>query len=624
MSDEESGDEVRVFGDWEEHWDDASNAYYFVNSSTNETTWERPEGFPEVDEGDVRNTEGEKYVEGDSGDGDYVDAESSEAEEEGEGREEGEEVVWEQHFDDDSELHYYVHPESGSTTWTRPNRFMSAVEDLEDQVGGGEEEQGLPPNWVAVVDDDSGEIFYHNEVTDETSWEFPEGGAERMEAVMEGEEEEDDENEKETAKKRKDSTPGNLSDATAAYVQANAKPKKSKEEKFMELTKKFQGRGNTNSPLPFLTGESSTDSATGGNSPQKEGRGDGGADASSNATSALAQPDGTKKDANSTAVSKAEELLRKSRSPDDSPKKDITDSANPETPTTGSPKESGKESPEPTSSQKKLKRHKSQYLMPEETTEDDKTIADKLQISPDHVANLRYLQRSVAKYVDFLKGETKHPPDLTFQDFKGPSLELTKFSAKGTEYPRRLSMFEQEISRQVRLIEEQSDELATPYLATKTARARVSVQDTPLPHRCYNYHPSSQLRLAQRERDEYSKAMSLHRAPAARDVKKINPKGFHPKSSNDPHEWIKAIGGLVAEKAGDKHVIGLLLDDKKAAICTNKEESVSDTYNKMDEMIGKAIEVSKKQRAEKVRMKESSDNLAKLREVRLDERWQRA
>ena len=151
---------------------------------------------------------------------------------------------------------------------------------------------------------------------------------------------------------------------------------------------------------------------------------------------------------------------------------------------------------------------------------------------------------------------------------------MTKFSAKGTEYPRRLNMFEQELSRQ--------------------------------------------LRIAQRERDEYSKAMSLHMPPSQADMKKMNPKGFHPKNSSDPLQWLKAMRNIVAERASDQHVIGLLLNDKKAAICTNMKESVGDSYEEMNKIVGKAIDSMKTERVEKVKQKESSEALTKLREENLN------
>ena len=74
---------------------------------------------------------------------------------------------------------------------------MSALEDdVENEIdheAGGEQ---LPPGRVAVVDDTSGKTFYHNESTDETSWEVPTG---RMEVVEEGDVEEEEEEEMEKA-----------------------------------------------------------------------------------------------------------------------------------------------------------------------------------------------------------------------------------------------------------------------------------------------------------------------------------------------------------------------------------------------------------------------------------------
>ena len=88
MSDDGAEEEVRVYGDWEEHYDHDTQAYYFVNAASAETTWDRPDGFPEPEDfgeagGGGKADDG--YQEGDSGDGDYIDAESEEEGQEGEG-----------------------------------------------------------------------------------------------------------------------------------------------------------------------------------------------------------------------------------------------------------------------------------------------------------------------------------------------------------------------------------------------------------------------------------------------------------------------------------------------------------------------------------------------------------
>ena len=166
MSDGEDEEfvEARVIGDWEEHWEEDANAYYYVNTETEETTWEAPPEF-QTGEGSDEDTGGDD----DGGDG-PPDSLDGDDEEEGGGE-------WEEHYDDEREEHYYFHTGTQQTVWDKPEDFVEPVALAP-----------LPANWIEI-DDDDGQIYYFNEVSGETSWDRPEP---EVEAV---EEEDDDEGE---------------------------------------------------------------------------------------------------------------------------------------------------------------------------------------------------------------------------------------------------------------------------------------------------------------------------------------------------------------------------------------------------------------------------------------------
>eukprot|EP00804_Cyclotella_cryptica_P001489 CCRYP_003714-RD/>CCRYP_003714-RD protein AED:0.34 eAED:0.34 QI:140/0.66/0.85/1/0.66/0.42/7/1908/789 len=76
---------------------------------------------------------------------------------------------------------------TGETTWDRPvadslggssqmdseNSFNTEYSEEERQQQQTNEKHPLPPDWVALEDPDSGDIYYANEVTGETTWDRP-------------------------------------------------------------------------------------------------------------------------------------------------------------------------------------------------------------------------------------------------------------------------------------------------------------------------------------------------------------------------------------------------------------------------------------------------------------------
>ena len=139
---------------WEEVFDDEGSMYYF-NTVTGETSWELPSPTPQHAQ-----------------DGSGVAANG-----------------WEEAYDDDGNLYFYQ-PATGETAWELPQDPMGSDRDTgtEKAVGGYAMEQqheqhvdeegksmvsGTPPQWTEHIDEHSGEAYYHNPTTGETSWVKP-------------------------------------------------------------------------------------------------------------------------------------------------------------------------------------------------------------------------------------------------------------------------------------------------------------------------------------------------------------------------------------------------------------------------------------------------------------------
>uniref|UniRef100_A0A7M4DWN6 Rho GTPase activating protein 27 n=1 Tax=Crocodylus porosus TaxID=8502 RepID=A0A7M4DWN6_CROPO len=85
---------------------------------------------------------------------------------------------WETHTDTDSGQLFYYNPVTGETTWDSP------FENLEDGVSPATSPSPsltyspMLAEWCQHMDEASGQVFFYNSVTGETSWERPQAGEE--------------------------------------------------------------------------------------------------------------------------------------------------------------------------------------------------------------------------------------------------------------------------------------------------------------------------------------------------------------------------------------------------------------------------------------------------------------
>ena len=181
--------------DWVALEDSDSGDTYYLNQVTMETTWDRP--TREVD--DKSGASGlSNAVSAASQQPSMASQESSVVSRQVSDAPDNEGELppgWEAIFDDATGDTYYAHI-NGDTQWERPESGEDEIEhdqqqalvtlpqSPEDNELSGNHQQspqedgdeGLPEGWYTCVDPDSGDSYYVNEATQETSWDRPGGG----------------------------------------------------------------------------------------------------------------------------------------------------------------------------------------------------------------------------------------------------------------------------------------------------------------------------------------------------------------------------------------------------------------------------------------------------------------
>ena len=160
-------------GEWTELADPDTGAKYWYNALTGETTWDEPAAVKRAAEAAAGAAAGAA-----GNDGDATTA-----------------GPWIEVVDDDSGDVYYVNTETQESSWEKPADFgatparavvvcHSVVRSpklhclcVRCGVGSLSGKAKKNPNapWIEAVDPDSGETYYVNEETEESSWDKPEG-----------------------------------------------------------------------------------------------------------------------------------------------------------------------------------------------------------------------------------------------------------------------------------------------------------------------------------------------------------------------------------------------------------------------------------------------------------------
>jgi hypothetical protein len=147
-------------GDWAEKYDTTHNAAYYVHRRTGETTWERP---AELDSAGTTlsndQTKPSKPAAAAGNAAAALQATPTEAS-----------SRWVEKMDPKSGRPYYVHRDTGETTWINP----AAAGNAPSLVGPISPSMQASSGWVENMEPESGRPYYVHRDTGETTWINPE------------------------------------------------------------------------------------------------------------------------------------------------------------------------------------------------------------------------------------------------------------------------------------------------------------------------------------------------------------------------------------------------------------------------------------------------------------------
>jgi len=601
---EEADGNERHSGPWTEYYDESSGKYYYENSDTGKVQWSMPEEFdPSSDEeergqdggleagreedenvhaGNGAETEGVDY----NGATDFVDVDGDA----------DLPLGWSAYVTDEGREYFY-NEETEETAWERPSSYIEQINNREkrrvsfrdefdreeeaDIVAKGDlgstedheleapDNSHLPPNWEEYTHN-NGKPYYYNTLTGETIWNMPTIASDGNDVNP---------NPLSSSTLSTATATTTFGDSVTSFVKIENEVnqtmtddrEEASEEKFLELMlAKERGENKSPSPTPLVS-NTKLSSLTTENSSEKE---------------SASVSSGNNED--SELTSSVKDMMAKFQK-----KKPLISSTTQPTsvsPTSKGPvisaatnkittqeekkeeKEERRPSPRLPSPQVKQRQHSPQpqpQLQQSTQAKNLPEIAAKLGIDVEHVANIQNLQNTMLGYLAFLKGETKSPP-FTFNHYHDQNIANNEIDKKMTIenkyglYPHNLNTLELELA--------------------------------------------NRLRVMQNEHIEMKRLLTLHKP--RHDYRDL-------QNSKDPNHWINAINDLIRDRGGDNHIIGNLVNNRNALLCTPKVSIAKITRN-INDLTSKAVTSIEQIEMRKRQAKNSDLEVAKLRQANLD------
>merc|ERR1712161_132077 len=169
---------------WVEEEDPSSGQIYFYNSTTGETSWERPTNMEEVEVNSLDRLNGTEPFNNEEEDDNETEGDASTTSN-------NLPTGWVEQEDTSSGQIYFYNISTGETSWDRPTNAeeeevgsldgLNETEPLNNEEEDDNETEGdvsnesdnLPDGWVEQEDPLFGQVCYYNATSGVTSWERP-------------------------------------------------------------------------------------------------------------------------------------------------------------------------------------------------------------------------------------------------------------------------------------------------------------------------------------------------------------------------------------------------------------------------------------------------------------------